>query len=241
MRDPSRPFRFEVVKTYPQRGPLQQYRLTASTSFPCSRCGTSKTSKLVSTIQADWDRLLCNGCYGYLLSIWDIKAGSQEDESRDAALLQKLASAVPASEVARAQSRLIASAPQAAQLTEAAQRMLATAHAVTATLRRATGLDWSVAIIGLCKAVEVEAIHRIAEPLRLVASGQDMSVEAKDHDFARVARYCEGKANAPELGSLAHFLRTATNSKRRAETSVLVSVSSPDDDKSMAVRRLALH
>jgi hypothetical protein len=177
----------------------------------------------VSTIQADWDRLLCNGCYGYLLSIWDIKAGSQEDESRDAALLQKLASAVPASEVARAQSRLIASAPQAAQLTEAAQRMLATGHAVTAILRRPTGLDWSVAVIGLCKAVEVEAVHRIAEPLRLVVSGQDMSVEAKDRDFARVARYCEGKANAPELGSLAHFLRTAANSKRRAETSVLVA------------------
>ena len=241
MSDLGRPFRFEVVKTYPQRGPLQQYRLAASTSFLCSRCGTSKTSKLVSTIQVDWDRLLCNGCYGFLLSIWEIKAGSLEGESRDAALLQMLASAVPASEVVRTRSRLIASTPQAAQLTEAAQRMLATAHAVTAPLRRATGLDWSVAIIGLCKAVEVEAIHRIAEPLRLVASGQDMSVEAKDHDFARVARYCEGKANAPELGSLAHFLRTATNSKRRAETSVLVSVSSPDDDKSMAVRRLALH
>jgi hypothetical protein len=223
MPDPSHPFRFEVVKTYPQRGPLQQYRLATSTSFLCSRCGTSKTSKLVSTIQADWDRLLCNGCYGYLLSIWEIKTGSLENESRDAALLQMLTSAVPVGEVARAQSRLLASAPQAAQLTEAAQRMLATAHAVTATLRKATGLDWSVAIIGLCKAVEVEAVHRIAEPLRLVASGQDMSVEVKDPDFARVARYCQGKANAPELGSLAHFLRTAANSKSRAETSVLVA------------------
>jgi hypothetical protein len=51
----------------------------------------------------------------------------------------------------------------------------------------------------------------------------DMSVEAKDPDFARVVRYCEGKANAPELGSLAHFLRTAANSKGRAETSALVA------------------
>ncbi len=223
MPDPGHSFRYEVIKTYPQRGPLQQYRLAASTSFLCFRCGISKTSKLVSTVQVDWDRLLCNGCYGRLLSIWDIKAGSLEEESRDAALLEMLATAVPADEVARAQSRLIASAPHYAQLSEAAQQMLATAHAVAPTLRSATGLDWSVAIIGVCKAVEVEAVHRIAEPLRLATSGQDMTVDMKHGDFARVARYCAGRANAPELGSLAHFLRTAANSKKRTETSVLVA------------------
>jgi hypothetical protein len=222
MSNPGPSFRYEVVKTYPQRGPLLQYRLAASTSFLCFRCGTSKTSKLLSTVQADWNRLLCNGCYGRLLSIWEIKAGSLLDESRDTALLEVLASAAPIGEVARAQARLFASEPRYAQLSEAAQRMLATAHAVTAALRGVTGLDWSVAIIGLCKAVEVEAVSRVAEPLRLAASGQDMSVEIKDADFARVARYCEGIGNAPELGSLAHFLRTAANSKKRAETSVLV-------------------
>ena len=98
--------------------------------------------------------------------------------------------------------------------------MLATAHAVTAALRSATGLDWSVAIIGLCKAVEIEAVHRIAEPLRLAASGQDMTVELQDPEFARVARYCAGTGRPPELGSLARFLRTAANSSKRAETSV---------------------
>lgn len=223
MPDPGHSFRYEVIKTYPQRGPLQQYRLAASTSFLCSRCGADKTSKLVSTVKADWDRLLCNGCYGRLLSIWDIKAGSLEEEPRDAALLEILASTASAEEVARAQSRLIASTANYAQLSEAAQRMLATAHAVTPALRGATGLDWSVAIIGLCKAVEVEAVHRIAEPLRLAASSQDMSVEAKDADFGRVARYCQGRASTPELGSLAHFLRTAVNSKSRGKTSVLVA------------------
>jgi hypothetical protein len=223
MPDSGQSFRYEVVKTYPQRGPLQQYRLATATSFLCSRCGDAKTSKLVSTIKADWDRLVCNGCYGRLLSIWDVKAGALEDDSRDAELLAILASVVNTSEVARAQSRLIASAPHHTQLTEAAQLMLATAHAITPTLRAATGLDWSVAIIGLCKAVEVEVVQRIAEPLRRAASGQDMSVDVKDDDFARVARYCEGKASAPELGSFVHFLRTAVNSKKRAETSTLVS------------------
>ncbi len=223
MPDPGHSFRYEVVKTYRQRGPLQQYRLATNTSFLCSRCGTGKTSKLVSTVQGDWDRLLCNGCYGRLLSIWEIKAGSLEEESRDAALLEMLASAAPADEVARAQSRLMASAAHHAQLCDDAQRTLATAHAVTPTLRSATGLDWSIAVIGLCKAVEIEAVRRIAEPLRLAAGGHDMTVDAKDPDFARVARYCEGRASAPELGSLAHFLRTAASSKRRAETSVLVA------------------
>lgn len=223
MPDRGHSFRYEVINTYPRRGPLQQYRLAVSTSFLCSRCGTGKTSKLISTVDADWDRLLCNGCYGRLLSIWDIKAGSLEDEPRDAALLQMLASAAPAAEVVRILSGLIASKPNYAQLSDAAQRMLATAHAVTPALRSATGLDWSIAIIGLCKAVEVEAIQRIAEPLRLAASNQDISAETMDHNFARVARYCQGVANAPELGSVAYFLRTAANSKSRAKTSVLVS------------------
>jgi hypothetical protein len=134
-----------------------------------------------------------------------------------------LVSAAPAEEVSRAQSRLLASGPRYTELSEDAQRMVATAHAVTTALRGATGLDWSVAIIGLCKAVEIEVVQRIAEPLRLAASGQDMSVDAKDHEFARVVRYCQGTASAPELGSLARFLRTAANSKTRAETSALVA------------------
>ena len=223
MPDTGHSFRYEVVKTYPPRGPLQQYRLAASTSFLCSRCGTGKTSKLVTTVQADWVRLLCNGCYGYLLSIWEIKASSLEDEARNAALLQTLASEASADEVARAQAQLIASAPHHTQLSDTAQRMLATAHAITAVLHSATGLDWSVAIIGLCKAVEIEVVHRIAEPLRLAASGQDLTADLKDAEFARVARYCTGATSPPELGSLARFLRTAANSKKRAETSVLVA------------------
>ena len=64
MANPNHPFRYDVAKAYPQRGPLQQYRLAASTSFMCFRCGSGKTSKLVSTVQSDWNRLLCNGCYG---------------------------------------------------------------------------------------------------------------------------------------------------------------------------------
>jgi hypothetical protein len=137
-------------------------------------------------------------------------------------LLEVLASVAPAKEVERAQSRLMATAPHDAQLSEEAQRMLATAHAVTAALRSATGLDWSVAIIGLCKAVEVEAVRRIAEPLRLAAVGEDMTVELKDPEFARMASYWMGSARPPELGSLARFLLTPRSSARRTSAAAAI-------------------
>lgn len=131
-----------------------------------------------------------------------------------------LASAVPAEEVARAQSRLKATAPHYAQLSEEAQCVLATAHAVTAALRSATGLDWSVSIIGLCKAVEIESVRRVAESVRLAASGEDGTVDLKDPEFACVARYCQGSARA--LGSIARFLRPAAYSRKRAETTATI-------------------
>ena len=75
-RDPAAGPRYEVKKTYAQRGPMRQYRLAASTSFRCFRCGLAKTSKLATVFREDWTHLLCNGCYGRLLSLHDIRAGS---------------------------------------------------------------------------------------------------------------------------------------------------------------------
>ena len=54
-------------------------------------------------------------------------------------------------------------------------------------------------------------------------ASQDLTADLKDDEFVRVARYCAGTASPPELGSLARFLRTAANSKKRAETSGLVA------------------
>jgi hypothetical protein len=50
----SKPTRYEVTKTYPTRGPLQQYRVATATSFACFRCGRTKTSKLVTVFRGDW-------------------------------------------------------------------------------------------------------------------------------------------------------------------------------------------
>ncbi len=77
----------EIVKTYPVRGPMQQHRLAASTAFHCFRCGASKKSKLVTVFGGEWSKILCNGCYGRLLSIYEIKAGTKEDDQRAEELL----------------------------------------------------------------------------------------------------------------------------------------------------------
>jgi len=62
------PAPFEVVRVYPSRGPLTQYRLASATSFKCSRCKKEKKAKLVATRDSQWDAILCNGCYGFILS-----------------------------------------------------------------------------------------------------------------------------------------------------------------------------
>ena len=82
--------RYEVIKAYRQRGPMRQYRLTASTSFGCFRCALAKTSRLVTVFREDWNRLLCNGCYGLLISLHDLRAGSADDSERADALAEQL-------------------------------------------------------------------------------------------------------------------------------------------------------
>ena len=38
-----------VIKTYPKRGPLQQFRFAESTAFRCFRCGDTKRPRLITT------------------------------------------------------------------------------------------------------------------------------------------------------------------------------------------------
>jgi len=64
----SKPAHLDVVNEYPQRGDLQQFRLSKVTTFTCDRCGKQKTAKLVAIKHGDWNALVCNGCYGWLLA-----------------------------------------------------------------------------------------------------------------------------------------------------------------------------
>lgn len=84
-----------LTKTYPKHGPLQQFRFAEATAFKCFRCGISKKSKLITVYSGDWSRKLCNGCYGRLLSLYEIKAGTEPEDLRAEQLADALLSIVP--------------------------------------------------------------------------------------------------------------------------------------------------
>jgi hypothetical protein len=207
------PFRFEIVKTYPRRGPLQQFRAGATTSFVCSRCTQAKSAKLIATIGGGRTDLICNACYGYLLSVWDICVGAQEDHDRDEALLRVLSSAVTAAGIERGRVLLLTRETRATTLSPEAQTALSTAEAVGAGLVnwQATDLDWSAAIVCMCKAVEIELRRLVAEPLKQATRGADLSTDAASRDLAKMARYCLGEPRAHiELGAYGFFLSKVT-------------------------------
>lgn len=59
-----------IIKTYPEKGPLSLYRFEKIITYNCTRCKNEKKTKLVSTFNKKWDIKICNGCYGELLSIY---------------------------------------------------------------------------------------------------------------------------------------------------------------------------
>ncbi len=202
---------------------MRQYRLAASTSFRCFRCGLAKTSKLVTVFRQDWNNLLCNGCYGRLLSLHDIRAGSADNSERADALAEQLLVLVSVDEQRDAMELLRIRANRIDQLTERSQRLLATSEFVASHLANTTDLDWSAAIVGICKAVEVELVKRLIEPLALECRYSDLDRDIQDKDLGRVAQFCAGRTDkAPELGVIRHFLQTARHSRYRQDTSPLL-------------------
>lgn len=205
------PFRFEIIKSYPQRGPLRQYRAATATAFMCLRCLQPKTAKLVATINNESSQLLCNSCYGFLLSVWNIRAGEQEDAERDNALLHCLASAVTAAEVERGRALLLARQTLASSLSADSSTLLSTAEAVGAGLVswRATDLDWSVATLPLCKAVEIEVVRRVAQPLKNATQGIDLAADASGK-LKPMVNYCRYPDKHLMLGQITTFLEGVT-------------------------------
>lgn len=125
-------------------------------------------------------------------------------------------------QVERSRKALLSRHGQAGLLSQSALTMLATSEAVASGLSlKATELDWSAAVIGLCKAVEIEAARLVTEPLRRSVEGLDLSHELKNRDMKRMALFCSGSGRPPELGALGHFLATVGKQRRREEEGVL--------------------
>src|SRR5262249_13910539 len=137
-RDPSKdmqPVPSNVTKTYPRRGPLQQFRFAEATAFSCFRCGQTKKSKLITVYNTDWSKRLCNGCYGRLLSLYEIKAGTAADDQRAEDLASALLSAVAVDEQRQAERLFTASETRAVQLSGESVRFVARAEHVAGQLQ----------------------------------------------------------------------------------------------------------
>lgn len=213
----------DITKTYPQRGPLQQFRFVRATAFSCFRCGNSKKAKLIAIYAGDWSNRLCNGCYGYLLSVYEIKAGTEEDNERADRLADTLLSILTSEDQRQAVRLFRAAEKRAEYLSQEAARFIATAEYVANQLQSDPQLEWSPAVIGLCKAVEIEVISRILLPLVEITQKEDLSADKDDKDLRRVAAFCMNpKGKPPELGAFAHFLQTVIHSQQRRETSSLI-------------------
>lgn len=120
---------------------------------------------------------------------------------------------------------LRASEERASRLSPQALRFLATAQHLSETLRVGPDLEWSPAVIGLCKAVEVEIVRTFLKPLAQRSVDSDLSADTADKDMRRVAVYCNGsRPDPPEIGAFAHFLQTAIHSQKRRQDSVLLQL-----------------
>ena len=219
-----KPLPTEIVKTYPQRGPMQQFRITELTAFHCFRCGQSKKSKLVVVYENDWNRLLCNGCYGRLLSIYEIKAGTKSDDEKATELAEVLLSLLNKDQAREAERLYQLSEKRAVLLSQAALKFVSTSEHLSRVLENVPDLDWSSTTIGLCKAVEIELIERIVKPLLTQTKGLNIEADVKDKDLGRVAKFlAEPNDNKPpEMGTFAHFLQTSINSQTRRTASPIV-------------------
>jgi hypothetical protein len=215
--------RYEIIKTYPTRGPLQQYRLAANTAFACFRCGRTKKSKLITVLRQNWSHLLCNACYGRLLSIVEIRGGEGDDSAKSDALAERLLTLASEEEQRSAEAILAVRMDYARSLTPRTLKLLATSDFVANQLKSATDLDWSASVIGVCKAFELEVTVRVMDPLAHECEGRPLDTDVRDSDLGRVARYCAGRIEKPpELGVVQHFLDTAANSVTRQASSELL-------------------
>lgn len=218
-----KPVPSQLEKVYPARGPLQQFRFREATAFSCFRCGESKKAKLIAVYAENWTRRLCNGCYGCLLSVHEIKAGSADREEKVEALAGLLLAAERQSPQEEVRRCYLLSERRAELLSSATLRFLSTAEHVSRSLKGEPSLDWSPAVIGLCKAVELEVVGRLLSPINRFRDSGLPADELKDPNLSRVAKFCaDASAKPPEIGAFAHFLQTVIHSQARRQTSRLV-------------------
>jgi hypothetical protein len=210
---------------------MRQYRFKEAVAFHCFRCGRSKKAKLITIYAQDWNRRLCNACYGRLLSIYEtIKPGTEENDEEAEPLgdfLLELFSKDQQQDIQRryklAERRADCLSPDALIFVASAERVAElVAERVAQLVGPEAQFDWSLAVLGLCKAVEFEIISRLLAPLTTLRGSSTLDRDVKTH-YADVAKFCRNTTGKrPTLGAFAHFLHTAMRAWKGQSTSVLI-------------------
>ena len=145
------------------------------------------------------------------------------DDDRVEELATALLSAVTSDDLRQAERVYQSTEKRAKLLSQEAARFIATAEHVARQLQSAPQLEWSPAVIGLCKAVESEIVKRILIPLADTSLGTDLSADKTDKSIGHIAKFCLNKTQKPpSLGAFEHFLQTVIHSKQRRNTSVVI-------------------
>jgi len=201
----------KITKTYPKKGPLSQFRFEKVVSFVCFRCRSSKTSKLISLYSEDWSKKLCNGCYGRLISLYEIRSKLETNENLSA--LEKHIHQMW-SQYQKELSNIELEISKKYSYESATNKFLATAEYLKRNLPDDEFLEWSPAIICLCKAVENELIHKFINPLKTIAKNEDLTSSNFDKRTQNIEKYIFGaKDTPPEVGGVAFFTELLAKSQ----------------------------
>jgi len=179
-------------------------------------------SKIQAIANLERPRIICNACYGYLLSLAEIKAQDIEPWLKAEQIHDLTIKEVSAKQAAQAAEKHEKRCRQYWKfLSPKAKQFLGTAEFLYERMIDRADLDFSPPIIELVKSFEHQCLMGFVEPLKKRAMNEsyterEVSADCDDKDFGRMAKYVFGREiRPPELGVIAHTLVTFIHSKER--------------------------
>lgn len=214
----------KIIKSYPKRGPLSQFRFEKIVSYVCFRCNRTKTSKLISICNDNWELKLCNGCYGRLISLYEIHTGKDNEEEKIEKIVENIFNTQK--QFSESLNILIENyTKKNSQLNELTIKYLATADFLGKKLPKDNFIEWSPAIMCLCKSVESELISKIFLPLKKIALENSYKSNFEDKRTIRIEKFVSGNTDvSPELGTISFLFNLLANSEEWKKNNKLFNI-----------------